>query len=395
MIKTIVADSNIQSRELLINHLKNIENIELSGYFDNIFSIDADFKSIDLIIFDINSKDSDRILEQVKVLKNKFSNLNFVAISYEISSALVVKTLKEGVREFLLKPIIQSILDAAVKKIEDVKNNINQNYSKTICIFSNKGGVGKTALAVNLAYEISKMETSKVCLLDLSFNTEDISTFLNITPKYKADYILNHIENCDEKMFLSMMNRYKDSNLYVLSLQENLKLNIKFTPNLVGKIISSLKNVFSKIIIDTSSSINETSVSILNNSDLVLVVGMMNLSSVKSCQKCFELFDNMGYNNDKIKLIINRYIQNTDLTLQDIEKTIGKEVFGKIPNNYLTLIDAINSGQTVFEANPQSNIAKAYKNIAQLVMNIDFESLNADKIPYNHGIFNLIRRMGE
>lgn len=395
MIKTIVADSNIQSRELLINYLKTIENVEYTADFDNIFSINSDLKTIDLIIFDINSKESDKILDQIKVLKNKYTNLNFIAISYEINSALVVKTLKEGVREFLLKPIIKSILEAAIKKIEDIKNNVNQNYSKTVCVFSNKGGVGKTALAVNLAYEISKTENSKVCLLDLSFNTEDISTFLNITPKYKADYILNHIETSDENMFLSMMNRYKDSNLYILSLQENLKLNIKFTPNLVSKVINSLKNIFSKIIIDTSSSINETSVSILNNSDLVLVVGMMNLSSVKSCQKCFELFDNMGYHNDKIKLIINRYIQNTDLTLQDIEQTIGKEVFGKIPNNYLTLIDAINSGQTVFEANPQSNIAKAYKNIAQLVMNIDFEALNANKSPYNHGVFNLLRRMGE
>ncbi len=396
MIKTIVTDDNIQSRELLINHLKNIQNVEIMNVFDNLFSIDAELKNIDLIIFNINSKDSEKILEEIKILKNKFPNLNFIAISYEINSKLVIKTLNIGVREFLLKPVILNILEAAIKKIEDIKNNVNQNLSKTICIFSNKGGVGKTSIAVNLAYELSKIENGKVCLLDLSFNTEDISTFLNITPKFKADYIINHIETSDKNMLISMMNNYENSNLYILSLQENMQFNIKFTPNLIIKIINSLKNVFSKIIIDTSSSINETSTAVINNSDLVLLIGMMNLSSVKSCQKCFELFDNMGYNNDKIKLILNRFIQSSDFTIKDAENAIGKEVFGKIPNNYLTLIDAINSGITVSEANPQSNIAKAYKNIAQQIQNMDFESLNSkNNISYNHGIFNLIKRIGE
>ena len=394
MIKTVIADDNIQSRELLINHFKNISNTEVVGAFDSIFSINLDLKDVDLIVFDINSKDSDKILEQIKTLKSKFSNLNFIAISYETNSVLVVKTLKFGVSEFLLKPIILNILEASIKKIEDLKNNNCQNRSNTICVFSNKGGIGKTSVAVNLAYEISKLENSKVCLLDLSFNTEDVSTFLNITPKYKADYILNHIETSDTNMLLSLMNNYKESNLYILSLQENMQFNVKFTPNLIVKVINSLKNVFSKIIIDTSSSINETSTAIINCSDLVLLIGMMNLSSVKSCQKCFELFDNMGYNSDKIKLVLNRFIQNPDFTIQDVKKATGKEVFGKIPNNYLTIIDAINSGLAVGESNPQSNIAKAYKSIAQQIEDLDFESLN-NGTPYNHGIFNLLKRIGE
>ena len=395
MIKAVITDDNIQSRELLVNHFKNIPNVEIAGVFDSLYSINFDLKSVDLILFDINKENSDKILNEIKIIKNKYNkNINFIALSYEADSKLVVKTLKAGADEFLLKPIILSILEAAITKIENIKNNNGQNFSKTICVFSNKGGVGKTTLAVNLAYEISKLENNKVCLLDLSFNNEDVSTFLNMTPKYKADYILDHIETSDVKTLLSLMNRYKESNLYILSLQENMQFNIKFTPHLISKVINSLKNVFSKIIIDTSSSINETFSAIINDSDLVLLVGMMNLSSIKSCQKCFELFDNMGYNSDKIKLIINRFIQNPDLTIEEVEKTIGKEVFGKIPNNYLTLVDAINSGLTVAESNPQSNIAKAYKNIANLIEDMDFEDLK-DKTQHNHGILNLIKRIGD
>ena len=106
------------------------------------------------------------------------------------------------------------------------------------------------------------------------------------------------------------------------------------------------------------------------------------------------MFDKIGYSDDKIKLIINRFIENQEFTLDDIEQKLQKKVFMAIPNNYLTLIDAINLGQNVNETNPQSNIAKAYSKLAQNILDIDFESLNI-KVNYNHGIFNLLNKMGE
>ena len=49
-------------------------------------------------------------------------------------------------------------------------------------------GVGKTSLAINLAYEIYRETKEKVCVLDLSFNSEDVAVFLNIEQKFDIDY---------------------------------------------------------------------------------------------------------------------------------------------------------------------------------------------------------------
>ena len=80
--------------------------------------------------------------------------------------------------------------------------------------------------------------------------------------------------------------------------------------------------------------------------------------------------------------------------MKDIEDSIGKDVFDTIPNNYLTLVDAINLGQAVGDINPQSNIAKAYARITDKILKLDFATLS-EKANYNHGIFNLLQRMGE
>jgi len=389
MLKTIIIDKNAQSAELTENNLKNIDNVENIAKYQDISEV-CDVSNVDLILFDVTLKEFDEIFNKIKEFKQKNKDLKLIALSYEINSQLVSKVLKEGADEFILKPVISGLLETAIKKL----NVQSINKANTVAIFSNKGGVGKTSFAINLAYEIYRETKEKVCVLDLSFNSEDVAVFLNIEQKFDIDYIMSNIENSNKELLLSLMSKYQDTELYILEAQENISPELKYTPQKINKIINSLKNIFDYIIIDTSNVINETNVSILNNSDLILLIGLSNLSSIRNCQKCYELFDKIGYSDDKIKLVINRYIENQEITLKDIENSLGKSVFDTIPNNYLTLIDSINLGKSVGEINPQSNIAKAYLRIAQQIIKLDFANLQT-KTNYNHGIFNLLQRMGE
>lgn len=394
MIKTVVIDKTENSKEIMASFLNNIDDVELLGSFDTFSKNTFNPREINLIVFDVCLKNLDETIKEIKKLKEQNSKLGFIAVSYEINSELTAAILKEGVEDFLLKPLIPNILEASIKKI--TSKNVDISKANTICVFSNKAGVGKTSIAVNLAYELSKKTQDKICLLDLSFNSEDVMTFLNIKSKQSADFVINNLENADNELFLSLLNSYQNSNLYVFSLQDEFNLNFKINIQTVNKILNALKNIFSYIVVDLTSVIDERTVSILNVMDLILMVGLENLASIRNLQKCCELFDSIGYNKEKVKLIINRHIENSEITINDIEKTIAKEVFFKIPNNYLTLIDAINIGRAVGEVNPQSNIAKAYKNLANEIYNMDFMSLNKDnKSGYNHGVFNLLRRMGE
>lgn len=392
MIKTIIIDKSKTSADVILSFLKDIEGIEVINSIETI-TCDID-KDVDLIIFDISSKDSFETLKIIQKLKNDNKNLSFIATSYEINSKLISETLNEGVNEFLLKPLIKDVLEASIEKIKKSKNNNQIQKANTICIFSNKSCVGKTSLAVNSAYEIAKKTNENVCLLDLNFNNEDISTFLDIDENFKTEYILSNIENAPKDAVLSMIPKYKDSSLYVMSLQKNITPDIKYNNQTISMIINSLKNIFNWIIIDTQSPLDEKTTTIFHNSDMIILIGLMNMAGIRNCQKCLELFDNMGYKSDKIKLVINRYIENSEITLDDVEKTL-KEVFYKIPNNYLTLVDAINIGKPVGETNPNSNIARAYQGIADEIINTNFLNLKSEKNDYNHGIFNLMRKMGE
>ena len=389
-MKTLIIDKNPQSRESTINCLKNIENIELINSLDDFQSDDINYNEINLIIFDINSKNSNEILEKISFLKSQFNHLNFIALSYEINSNLVNETLKKGVADFLLKPILPSILETSIKKITSTK----EKKGKVITIYASKGGIGKTSLITNLAWEIYKQTSDKICILDFTYSSENINSYLNIKQKYGLDYILSNLQNLAEQSFLSLIGKYQDSEIYTIEANEETLPQNSLTTQTITKIINSLKNIFDYILVDTSSTTNDCNISVLNSSNLILLLILGNQTSIKNCHKSYELFDKIGCNNDKIKLIINRFIENQELTLSDIENNLKKEVFATIPNNYLTLIDAINQEKNVDEVNPNSNIAKSYSKIAKDILQIDFEKINS-KANFDYNVFNLLKRMGE
>ena len=91
------------------------------------------------------------------------------------------------------------------------------------------------------------------------------------------------------------------------------------------------------------------------------------LPALRNCQRILDLFQKLGYDNDKTQIVINRYMENDEITVEDVEKVLDKEVYWKIPNNYFTLMAAINKGISVSEANPDSNVAKSYKELAMSV----------------------------
>ncbi len=394
MINVIITDKNSKSRELIQSYLKDIPEINEIYCYDDLNSVDCDIKKIDLIIFDIDSKSCIETLVIADEYRNKNKNLKFIAISYEINSELVSRVLKQNISEFLLKPIVPNILSASIRKITESEKD-NRKKARTICIYSNKGGSGKTSVAVNTAYGIASQTNEKVCLLDLSFNFGDIATYLGVDPKHTILSVTQKIEHADKDLAYTLCEKYRDTSLYVLSFQNDTGLNAKIaSPEVVTKLVNSLKNLFDYIVIDTMSTIDETTASIFSVSDLIILIGMLNLASIRNCQKCYELFDNIGISSSRIKLVLNRYIENSEIKQEDIKQTIGAEIFHKIPNNYLTLIDAINLGHAVSEINPYSNIAKAYQSLAQEIVNIDYINLEDSK-NYNHGIYNLLRRMGE
>ena len=160
------------------------------------------------------------------------------------------------------------------------------------------------------------------------------------------------------------MEKYKSTSLYVLADPPFFKQAADILPEHITKLFSMLKKTFSYIVVDAESSFDAKNIAALTESDLIFLVTIANLPALRNAQRCLELFERLGFDKNKTQILLNRYMENDEVSIDDIENVLERKVYWKIPNNYFTMMSSINKGIPVSDINPDSNVAKSYRDLA-------------------------------
>lgn len=361
-----ILDKNQDSRNIIKSFIQGLDFVdEVKLYEDFEQGYEEIKKSASpIVIMDISEEFSGlkEIADNIKLCTSKI-----IITSLNYATDTIIKALRYGAKEFLPKPVLKDDLIRVVSMLASISPENEYSQSKIITVYSNKGGIGKTTLAVNLATELAKVTKEKVALIDLNLQLGDVSTFLNLNPPFDVNYVIKRLLDKDENVFIKGFEKYKDLPLYVLSDPSYIEQAESITENQVTALFAALKKVFSYIVVDMSSSIDPISLKILDESDWVLFTTIVNIPAIRNAQRCLNLFRSRKYPSGKVKIVINRYMENDEIKIEDIENTLGETVYWKIPNNYFTIMEAINKGVSISEVNSESNIGSSFRDFATKV----------------------------
>lgn len=361
-----VLDRNENSREIIKSFIENLDfvsEVKLYGDYNKGYE-DIKLAENPLVILDI-SEDFAGLDEIAGKLKLVTSKIIITSINY--STNTIIKALRLGAKEFLPKPVLREDLVRVLSMLASISPENEVSQSKIITVYSNKGGIGKTTIAVNLAAELAKVTKDKVALVDLNLQLGDISTFLNLNPPFDVNYVIRRLIDKEENILIKGFEKYKDLSLYVLSDPSYIEQSESITTQQITTLFSALKKVFPYIVVDMSSNIDPISLKILDSSDWIMFTTIVNIPAIRNAQRCLNLFRSRKYPSNKVKIVINRYMENDEIKIEDIENTLGESVYWKIPNNYFTIMEAINKGVSISEVNAESNIGNSFRDFAAKV----------------------------
>ena len=369
-ISALVLTDEFSTSEVIKLYLSEFDNIEVLpdvNNFEKIIDTLNEIHNQSIFIVDISQGEE----EKIKLMHNVASqckNCRILALSDNPTIELIINIMRAGAREFIPVPIIKKEFLEAVKKIiEQIEEPKFNNKCKIISIFSNKGGMGKTSLASNLALELANISKEKVALIDMNFQMGDITTFLDLKPSFNISYMLENIDKINEVFLLSTLERYKNTNLYILADPPYFKQADNIQPKQISKLFNILKDTFSYIVVDAESSFDGKNIAALDQSDMIMLVTSANLPALRNTQRCLELFGKLGYSKEKVQIVVNRYMENDEIKEADIEKVLSRKIYWKVPNNYFAIMSAINKGVPVSTANGNSNLAQNYRDLAQYI----------------------------
>ncbi|MBW2000763.1 MAG: hypothetical protein JRJ29_22725 [Deltaproteobacteria bacterium] len=159
------------------------------------------------------------------------------------------------------------------------------------------------------------------------------------------------------------------SGIYVLPSPASLNGAEANAPEVMGRLLGFMEEMFEFIVIDAGQSLDSTTLKMIEMSHDLLLVAILSLPCLSNTRRLLNSLIQLGYlQEDRVRLVVNRYIKKSDISLKDAEECIKKRVFWAIPNDYRTSVAAINQGKALSEIAPRARITKNLKQLAEALV---------------------------
>ena len=314
--------------------------------------------SPDVVVIDANGY-GDKSLEIVASMTQKYPKAFFMLLSSDRSSEMLIEAMRLGVREVVALPIVLPDLQAALQRITEKISTTEKKEGKLLSFLSCKGGSGTTFIAANLAYALSALGRKRVLLIDLNQQFGDAALYVS---DLKASLALSDVCNSVDRMDLNLLESsvlHVTPNFNILASSDQVENSADIHVDQFSSLLQFVRQHYDFTIMDLGRQINPINVRALDVSDFIYPIFQQSLPFLRNGRRLFEIFSALGYRQEKIQIVINRFESSASLDAAEYERVLGQRVAHRIPNNHEVVNESINQGLPVLQMARSSPITKS------------------------------------
>ena len=241
--------------------------------------------------------------------------------------------------------------------------------SKIITVFSNKGGVGKTFVSVNLATTLA-LAGRRVLVVDLDFQAaQDMARMLNLTPRYGIVDVLPELEKSPEAEIIKKYVSLHSSGLDFLPAFIHIRQIGHITPENLKPFFKKAARIYDFIIVDAGKAFSEILITVLDHSNLIFLVGTPDILSVYQLKWGLDVLQSLHFPVRMVKLILNRSESHGGVAWQEVRSALTCEIFSHIPSDGKAVGMALNRGVPCVIDSPRSKVTLAFNKMANDISN--------------------------
>lgn len=310
---------------------------------------------------------NDPALKCIEAISHLPGDIGIVVVSKDPTQELLVSCMRAGCDEFLEHPIAQGELAKAMNGLFKRKGIASQGEGKVVAVFSATGGVGVTTVACNVAAGIAAEVASSrgCCIVDMNLQFGSVALVMNILEfAHTVADAAHEEERLDENLLATFMTPH-ESGAAVLPAPLSLQDLEGVAPWHLRRVVQTCRRTYDHVILDMPHVIDDCSIVGLDEADEVFLVCDMVLPSIRHAIHTLSVFHELEYKPEKMKLIINRFYDSDQVTLDEIVNHVKLPIHWLIPYDSRVVITSLNSGQMVDAADADSQAAHSLVALAQ------------------------------
>jgi len=310
--------------------------------------------------------------QQVQRINATYPQLGTVFAVDDVSADVLQAAIRSGARDTVAVNDAPA-LDQAVARVGELLAgsspssvpavaDTRQNPGRLIVVFSTKGGVGKSTIAINLAVTLARKTQDRVALVDADMNFGDVAVMLGLPPKHTIADAAASLQFGDPGLLQSMLIRH-ESGCYVLPAPTEPMLGSSLPREELVGICSALQAMCGYVVVDTATVFDDSVLGLVEAADDVLLVGSMDIPSVKNLKIGIQALDLAAIAGPKMRLVLNRANAQVKLDVREIEQVLGMRADFPIPSDIAVPI-AVNAGVPVVLQEPRAAVTRAIEHLA-------------------------------
>jgi pilus assembly protein CpaE len=299
--------------------------------------------------------------------------VSVVLVRDTITTEVLTRAMKAGARDVVAANDPDAVVDA-VDRARQLYVALRgpsgaAQLGRVVTVFSPKGGVGKTTVAVNLALALADKGARKVCLVDLDLAFGDVAITMQLFPTHTVEQAVGSEDTLDLPMLEGLLTRHQDT-LMLLAAPAHPDVRERVTPALVSRLIRTLREGFDYVVVDTAPSFDDQTLTALDETDECVIVATLDVPTLKNVKVALETLDVLDIARGHRHLLLNRADDAVGISTDKVESILGMEVAARVATS-IEIAAATNAGNPIVLENPQHQAGLAMTELAGKVAGED------------------------